>query len=155
MIIASSSRESRYHLATKHGTADMLRTAGVIHVDYDDGCRYRTLRLAIPDGAEVITECGYPHLGEVASANDYCAEHGDYPLMIFDIAILSGGQLLGVVEVMKSHWLDTAKVAKLNRERIGCIGIGARDDALRDLRRLEAKTLVLPTAHRLPLEGMR
>lgn len=155
MIIASTHRESRYHLATKHGTADMLRTGGVIHVDYDDGCRYRTLRMTVPDGAEIVTECGYPHLGETPGALDYYAEHGDYPLMIFDIAILLDGKLLGVVEVMKSHWLDAAKVAKLNRERVGCIGIGARDDALRDLRRLEAKTLVLPAGHRLPLEGMR
>lgn len=142
--------EGRMHYEAKQLVADMIRRGpGHLIVSREIGMRWESMRVDVSD-MEVIVECGYPHAEEVVDVHYYCAVHGYYPEMIFDVGLVRNGKIMAAIEILRTHWIDAKKMAKIHRSGILVIGVDAKtNDWETDAVRIEARGMVIPQGCRL------
>lgn len=142
--------ESRMHYEAKQLVADMIRRGpGYLIVSHEVGMRWESIRVDVSD-MEVIVECSYPHPQEVDDAHYYCAVHGYYPSMIFDVGLVQNGKVMVAIEILKAHWIDAKKRAKIIKSGILTIGVPAKTNEWEvDNVRVEAREVIIPPACRL------
>lgn len=139
--------ESRMHREAKGLVADMIRRGpGHLIVSHEVDGRWESYRVNVA-GLSVVVECGYPSGETIEDVHEYCAIHGRYPQMIFDVGLVRDGKVVAAVEVMKSHWIDDDKRRKILGSGVLVIGVTARsNDWAIDNVRLDAHELIVPRA---------
>jgi hypothetical protein len=142
--------ESRLHRQAKDLVSDMIkRGPGYLIVSHEVGMRWESTRVDVSD-MEVITECGYPIAEEVPDFHYYCAVHGFYPEMIFDVGLARAGKVLVAIEILKSHWLDDKKRKKIRKSGVVVIAADAKtNDWSVDNERIEAREFIYPPDSKL------
>lgn len=137
--------ESRMHYEAKQLVADMIRRGpGYLIVSHEVGMRWESTRVDVSD-LEVIVECSYPHVGECNDVHYYCALHGCYPEMIFDVGLARAGKVVAAIEILRSHWIDAKKRAKIIKSGILVIGVPAKSNEWEiDNVRIEAREVIAP-----------
>jgi hypothetical protein len=142
--------EGRMHYQTKELVANMIRRGpGYLIVSHEVGFHWESIRVDVSD-MEVVVECAYPGAEEVTDPHFYCATHGRYPEMIFDVGLAQAGKVKVAIEVMRSNWIDAKKRAKILKSNVLVIGVCARsNDWEIDNIRLDAREVFIPQGCRL------
>lgn len=137
--------ESRMHYEAKQLVADMIRRGpGHLIVSHEVDMRWESMRVDVSD-MEVVVECSYPHAEECNDVHYYCAVHGYYPSMIFDVGLVRAGRVIAAIEILRSHWIDAKKRAKIIKSGILVIGVPAKsNDWEIDNVRIEAREVIVP-----------
>jgi hypothetical protein len=155
-VMAGHGNESEYHRSAKESVARMLRAGpGYLIICASEGGRWSSYRMDTA-GTTPVVECGFPDGKAVPDAHAYYAKHGRYPKMIFDIGLVKDGKVVAAIEVVKAHWIDAAKQAKINEAGIPVIEVSSRtSDWMVDDVKIQAETFTLPLKPALPVRRMR